>query len=248
MSLDVVPSLDVVRSWDVMRSWDGAPCLDGVRHRDGDRIDNELACDFACNHGADAVDNQTDVRSQLGEPTSSVQRHEKQIPIMRGSVMSAATLEKTDISGQAATISRGKIEQPAWHDDQVELFGPGVSDRPPVGAVDRLDGALDSPAHRPRPRRTVRPGRGLGPPRHHLDRTRRLRRRGRSAARSCRIPAGATHSASIAPAWRLTNRGIAVILVSGAILAAAAITVVTATAVTVTSSDYRPPQSSVVGR
>jgi hypothetical protein len=48
--------------------------------------------------------------------------------------------------------------------------------------------------------------------------------------------------------WRLTNRGIAVIMVAGAVLAAAALTVITATAFTVTSDDYRPASSAVSHR
>jgi hypothetical protein len=48
--------------------------------------------------------------------------------------------------------------------------------------------------------------------------------------------------------WRLTNRGIAVIMIAGAMLVAAALTVITATAVTVTAEDYRPDQSALAGR
>ncbi|HEY9291260.1 MAG TPA: hypothetical protein VIP98_08285 [Microlunatus sp.] len=48
--------------------------------------------------------------------------------------------------------------------------------------------------------------------------------------------------------WRLTNRGIAVVLITGAVLVAAAIMVITATALTVTSDDYRPSQSALVSR
>ena len=48
--------------------------------------------------------------------------------------------------------------------------------------------------------------------------------------------------------WSLTNRGIAVVLITGAVLAAAAITVITATAITVTSDDYRPTQSALIDR
>jgi len=48
--------------------------------------------------------------------------------------------------------------------------------------------------------------------------------------------------------WRLTNRGIAVVLIAGALLAAAAITVITATAITVTSDGYHAHESALVGR
>lgn len=45
--------------------------------------------------------------------------------------------------------------------------------------------------------------------------------------------------------WQLTNRGIAVVLITGAVLAAAAITVITATAITVTSDGYHSTGSAL---
>jgi hypothetical protein len=68
-------------------------------------------------------------------------------------------------------------------------------------------------------------------------------------ARSCRVDATARPLPAVAQAaWRLTNRGIAVIMITGAMLVAAALTVITATAVTVTAEDYRPDQSALAGR
>lgn len=48
--------------------------------------------------------------------------------------------------------------------------------------------------------------------------------------------------------WRLTNLGIAVILIVGALLAVAAITVITTTAIRVTSDGYHPQDPAVAQR
>jgi hypothetical protein len=69
-----------------------------------------------------------------------------------------------------------------------------------------------------------------------------------SAARACRSEPRATArpvSRAVEAGWQLTNRGIAVVLITGAVLVAAAVTVITATALTVTSEDYRPSLSTV---
>lgn len=63
-----------------------------------------------------------------------------------------------------------------------------------------------------------------------------------------RSTATAVVSESAAAGWRLTNRGIAVILIAGAVLVAAAITVIAATAVTVTSDSYHPHGSALSHR
>lgn len=70
--------------------------------------------------------------------------------------------------------------------------------------------------------------------------------------RACRVDAAVARQAAVArPAaagWRLTERGIGVVLIAGAMVVAAALTVITATALTVTSEDYRPPQVVTAGR
>ena len=123
---------------------------------------------------------------------------------------------------------------------------------------------IDAPALRrgdSRPRRTVRgtrPSRGsartVRPTARSLTgvaapqvQPRTLRT---ATARSCDVVAPErrlTATAAVA-GWRLTNRGIAVIMVAGAVLAAAALTVIAATALTVTSEDYQPTSSAVAHR
>lgn len=73
-------------------------------------------------------------------------------------------------------------------------------------------------------------------------------RRPEVQARSCRSEVTRRMPAAAEATWRLTNRGIAVIMVTGAMLVAAALTVITATALTVTAEDYRPDQSALAGR
>jgi hypothetical protein len=66
--------------------------------------------------------------------------------------------------------------------------------------------------------------------------------------RSRQTTASARIAGSVAAGWQLTNRGIAVVLVAGAVLAAAALTVITATAITVTSEGYHPHGSALAHR
>lgn len=78
--------------------------------------------------------------------------------------------------------------------------------------------------------------------------------RPRPDARSCRpeyrrpAPITAAAADAVSAGWRLTNRGIAVVLITGALLVAAAVTVITATAITVTSDDYHPHGSALAHR
>jgi len=68
-------------------------------------------------------------------------------------------------------------------------------------------------------------------------------------ARATQTQATAVGAATGSPGWRLTDRGIAVVLITGAVLLAAAVTVIAATAITVTSPDYvQPGHSAIVGR
>ncbi|SDT35379.1 hypothetical protein [Microlunatus soli] len=72
-----------------------------------------------------------------------------------------------------------------------------------------------------------------------------------TACRDERVAAAGVRSVRQAAtaSWRLTNRGIAVVMITGAMLMAAAVTVITATALTVTSPDYTPAgHSAVAGR
>lgn len=109
--------------------------------------------------------------------------------------------------------------------------------------------------------RQLRPGRGAGRGTRPVSRSvsgvpaPRLDRRSRpgSGTRACSpefrpssAPAKAVAAASTG--WRLTNRGIALVLITGALLAAAAITVITATAITVTSDGYHSQGSALAGR
>ncbi|GAA3610759.1 hypothetical protein GCM10022236_10560 [Microlunatus ginsengisoli] len=55
--------------------------------------------------------------------------------------------------------------------------------------------------------------------------------------------AGVSSAATAAP-WRLTDRGIALVLVAAAMLAVAALAVVIPTALQVTGEDYRPAATS----
>ena len=68
-------------------------------------------------------------------------------------------------------------------------------------------------------------------------------------ARSCVMPQPqpAAPTAS-APAWQLTDRGVAVLLVAGLMIMVAALTVVGLTAVTVTGEGYRATVSSSLPR
>jgi hypothetical protein len=69
------------------------------------------------------------------------------------------------------------------------------------------------------------------------------------AVRVTQTQAASVGAATGSRGWRLTDRGIAVVLITGAVLLAAAVTVITATAITVTSADYvQPGHSAIVGR
>ena len=63
-----------------------------------------------------------------------------------------------------------------------------------------------------------------------------LRSAHRATARSCRVDV-----ASTARAWRLTDRGIAVVLVLAVMITVAAVAVIGLTAWQVTGTDYQPP-------
>lgn len=160
--------------------------------------------------------------------------------------MSTATLETVDSS--SAVAGRGDLPDAAAPENRPGAkLHPGVTrgaaevidiraDALPVGPLPGRTGVR--PRHRPA---STRPGdSGVAPP--------RVRRRKAVRASGCRIDALPADRPESRNQWRLTNRGIAVILVSGAMIAAAAITVITATALTVTSSDYHQPQTSIVGR
>lgn len=66
-----------------------------------------------------------------------------------------------------------------------------------------------------------------------------------AGVRSCR-DAGVVPVRDLDVQWRLTSRGIAVIMVVGLLIAAAALTVIGATVLRVTSDDYRPTAHSAV--
>lgn len=67
-----------------------------------------------------------------------------------------------------------------------------------------------------------------------------------TAARGCTVPTAwlATAPAVATASWRLTDRGIAVILVAGAMIVLAAVTVVGLMALHVTSEGYHPSPAS----
>lgn len=78
-------------------------------------------------------------------------------------------------------------------------------------------------------------------------------RRLRATARGCSAEANRRQATpvvaeSVTSGWRLTNRGIALVLITGAVLVAAALTVITATAVTVTSDNYHSHGSALAHR
>ena len=93
-----------------------------------------------------------------------------------------------------------------------------------------------------------RPGTGSGRrvrPQAHPDRLlpAAFGGRGRTGPRAC-TPTGA--AAVPAPRWRVTERGVAVVLVTGLMIMVAALTVVGLTALRVTGPDYRPAVGAVV--
>lgn len=109
--------------------------------------------------------------------------------------------------------------------------------------------------------RQLRPGRAAGRgtrpvsrsvsgvPAPELGRRRQLRPGSRACSPEFRAASARPRTAAAASmGWRLTNRGIAVVLITGALLAVAAITVITATAITVTSDGYHSHGSALVRR
>lgn len=109
--------------------------------------------------------------------------------------------------------------------------------------------------------RQLRPGRGGGRGTRPVARSLsgvggpaiRSSRRLRVDARGClaepnRRQATAVVAGSARSGWQLTDRGIALVLIAGAVLVAAALTVITATAVTVTSQNYHSHGSALAGR
>lgn len=110
----------------------------------------------------------------------------------------------------------------------------------------------------PLPSRRLRPGRpGRGPGRAASPTLRpavfwptpSVARRTGPRAHSCSMPESQLSSPTMsAPVWRLTDRGIAVLLVSGLMIMVAALTVVGLTAVTVTGEGYRATVSSSLPR
>lgn len=106
--------------------------------------------------------------------------------------------------------------------------------------------------------RQLRPGRGAGRSTRPVSRSvagvpAPSLERQRPVSRACspefaRTAAPAAVAGVVSTGWRLTNRGIAVVLITGALLAAAAITVITATAITVTSDGYHSHGSALAQR
>lgn len=108
-----------------------------------------------------------------------------------------------------------------------------------------------------RPRRQTRPaqgsGREAGPrlrPAQPIS-TRSLSRPASSAARACVMPMPtpvATVGGSRRASWRLTDRGVAVVIVTGLMIMMAALTVIGLTAMRVTSDGYQVTASQTLPR
>ncbi|MGI3783464.1 MAG: hypothetical protein ACRYG2_22090 [Janthinobacterium lividum] len=119
-------------------------------------------------------------------------------------------------------------------------FAEPVTDRPTA------DARTGRPS--PAPTRTTprRPGPGVGP----TARPRRLRFTApavagtTSGSRACEASPVAAAAAPTDRTWRLTDRGLAVVLVVAAALVAASIAVVGLTALRVTSESYQPSHVS----
>jgi hypothetical protein len=118
----------------------------------------------------------------------------------------------------------------------------------------RVDPERRSPTRPMRPRRA---GRGAGRTAVPMLRPAELRhapgaaRRPPSQTRACVLPSPPTTRApvaSAATAWRLTDRGVALVLVIGLMIMVAALTVVGLTAVTVTDEGYRATVSAALPR
>ncbi len=73
----------------------------------------------------------------------------------------------------------------------------------------------------------------------------RVRQLDPAVARSCRID-GTVPIRDLDFDWRLTRRGVTVIMIIGLAIAAAALTVIGATVARVTADDYRPTVQSAV--
>lgn len=111
---------------------------------------------------------------------------------------------------------------------------------------------------RPRPARRKRPARGSGRTAAPILRPTStcppptLSRRPVLPGRACTLPApaavGPAPVAESAPSWRLTERGVAVVLVAGAMIMVAALTVVGLTALRVTSAGYQAQVSATLPR
>lgn len=146
--------------------------------------------------------------------------------------MSAASLERPAVAVRSAGTTRTRQLRPAR--------GGGRGTRPVSRSVSGVPGPsvdrrlrVDARACRPQPEPRV--DRGGARPRTRAEIGRPSR-------------AGLRVADPVAAGWHLTNRGIAVVLIAGAVLAAAALTVITATAVTVTSQDYHPHGSALAHR
>ncbi len=130
-------------------------------------------------------------------------------------------------------------------------------DNTPAGAVaERAARARIAPA-RPKPVRRVRPGRtGRGPGRTVGPALRpssfwaapATARRTGPAARSCTPTPPPVAVAVSYPTWRLTDRGVAVVLVVGLMIMVAALTVVGLTAMSVTGDGYQATVSASLPR
>lgn len=121
-----------------------------------------------------------------------------------------------------------------------------------TGAAGRVTPVGPLPGRRLRP---GRPGRGSGRAATPTLRpaefwpTPKFARRTGAQARSCQLAQPQVPAATVsAPTWRLTDRGVAVLLVSGLMIMVAALTVVGLTAVTVTGEGYRATVSSSLPR
>ena len=108
------------------------------------------------------------------------------------------------------------------------------------------------PSRRLRPRR---PGRGSGRAAAPTLRPATfwpasdVSRRPRTQGRSCVMPQPQVVAATVSePTWRLTDRGVAVLLVVGLMIMVAALTVVGLTAITVTGEGYRATVSASLPR
>ena len=108
----------------------------------------------------------------------------------------------------------------------------------PVGQRGSRPATARGPLARPAPI----PPRALAP--FPADSRRVVPRGSRSAARACRV----NRASQPARTWRLTDRGIALVLVLTAMIVLAAVTVIGLTAWRVTSPDYQASGVSVFSR